>query len=115
MKPLFAAALLMLSAEVICAQQGSAPASSKPAVIQGSGCVEKAVESSCLVLKDSKTGETYNLMFGDHPPAAGTAIRFKATEHQGMTTCMQGKAVNVTKWKRVKSEKCPPAPAETAH
>ncbi len=82
------------------AQQGTG-ASSKPFVIQGSGCVESAVESSCLVERFEDRA-TYNLLFADHLPAAGTAIRFKGTEHQGMTTCLQGKPVNVTSWKRVK-------------
>jgi len=107
--------IFLLCAVAAFAQQGTRTPSVQPAVIQGSGCVSQAVESSCLVLKDSKTGETYNLLFADHPPAPGIAIRFKATEHQGMTTCMQGKAGNVTKWKRLKGEKCPATPAENAH
>ncbi len=81
--------------------------------IHGSGCVEKAVETSCHVVTDSKTGETYNLLFSGKVPKAGTAIRFKGTAHQGMTTCMQGKPVNVTSWKKEKGIKCPPAAAPT--
>jgi hypothetical protein len=113
MKQLLAVSLLLAS-EFAFAQQETDSAT-KPAVIQGSGCVSKAVESSCLVLKDATTGDLYNLLFSDHPPTADTAIRFKGTEHQCMTTCMQGKAVNVTKWKRVKGMKCPPAPSDAAH
>ena len=105
--------LVLFSSMVVCAQQAPAPA--KPATIQGSGCVEKAVESSCLVLKDAKTGDLYNVMFAGNAPASGTPIKFKGVEHQGMTTCMQGKAVNVTKWKKVKGQNCPTAPAEAAH
>jgi len=96
------------------AQQPSQSETTKPAVIRGSGCVSKGVETGCLVLKDTKTGESYNLMLADHAPAPGTAIRFQATPHQGMTTCMQGKAVNVTKWKKLKDVKCPPE-AEAQH
>jgi len=80
--------------------------------IQGSGCVENAVETSCHVLIDSKTGDTYNLLFSAKAPKPGTAIRFKATAHHGMSTCMQGKPVNVTSWKKEKGIKCPP-PAKT--
>jgi hypothetical protein len=69
---------------------GFAQPTGKPAVIQGSGCVSRAVESNCLVLKDFKTGETYNLMFGENSPPPGTPLRFQGAEHQGMTTCMQG-------------------------
>jgi len=39
------------------------------------------------------------------------AIWFKGAAHQGMTTCMQGKAVDVSKWKRTKAQ-CP-APASS--
>jgi hypothetical protein len=88
--------------------------STSPKSIQGSGCVEKAVESSCHVLTDSKTGEIYNLLFAGKIPKNGTAIWFKGTGHQGMTTCMQGKPVNVKKWKKEKGIKCPP-PAELTH
>lgn len=115
MKPFLAVCFLSLGSGVTLAQQPSESTSAKPAAIQGSGCVSKAVESSCLVLKDAKTGDLYNLLFADHAPAPDTAIRFKATEHQGMTTCMQGKAVNVTGWKRVNGMKCPPAPSDKAH
>jgi hypothetical protein len=115
MKSLLAMSLLLLVQGMTLAQQGAESASPKPALIQGSGCVSKAVESSCLVLKDAKTGEIYNLLFADHSPAPDTAIRFRATEHHGMTTCMQGKAVNVTGWKRLKGMKCPAAPAGAVH
>ena len=82
---------------------------STPKAINGSGCVEKAVETSCHVLIDSKTGDTFNLLFNGKVPKNGTAISFKGIAHQGMTTCMQGKPVNVTKWKKEKGIKCPPA------
>jgi hypothetical protein len=103
--------LLLMS--YCAAAVGQAPDhdAAKAPVIQGSGCVENAVETSCHVLIDSKTGETYNLFFSAKVPKSGTAIRFKGTAHQGMTTCMQGKAVNVTSWKKEKGIKCPPAAA----
>jgi hypothetical protein len=82
--------------------------SSKPKTIQGSGCIEKAVESSCQVVTDAKTGELYNLLFSGKAPKNGTAIWFKGTEHQGMTTCMEGKPVNVKRWTKEKGIKCPP-------
>lgn len=106
--------LSILSLAALGLAQNSSHATTKPAAIHGSGCVEKAVETSCHVLTDSKTGETYNLLFGGKVPKAGTAIRFKGTAHQGMTTCMQGKPVNVTSWKKEKGIKCPP-PAPPAH
>ena len=102
--------VLLLAAFAVAQTQQS----SKPKTIQGSGCIEKAVESSCHVITDSKTGELYNLHFSGKVPKNGTAIWFKGTEHQGMTTCMQGKPVNVTKWKKEKGIKCPP-PAQATH
>ena len=83
--------------------------------IKGSGCVERGVENSCHVLIDSKTGVTYNLIFSAKAPKSGTAISFTGTEHHGMTTCMQGKPVNVSKWKKEKGIKCPPPPAVPNH
>jgi hypothetical protein len=108
LKPTLMIAILALITGAANAQTQQA---SKPKPIQGSGCVQKAVESSCQVLTDSKTGEVYNLFFSAKVPKNGTAIWFKGAEHQGMTTCMQGKPVNVTKWKREKGIKCPPAAA----
>ena len=91
--------------------QTQQPSSSK--TIKGSGCVENAVETSCHVLLDAKTGETFNLFFSGKAPKSGTAIWFKGTAHTGMTTCMQGKPVNVGTWKKEKGIKCPPPPTKT--
>lgn len=88
---------------------------SKPKLVQGSGCMEKGVETSCHVVVDAKTGNTYNLHFSGKVPKSGTAIWFKGEEHQGMTTCMQGKPVTVTKWKKEKGIKCPPASPPATH
>jgi len=90
--------------------------SSSSKTIKGSGCVENAVETSCHVLLDTRTGATYTLLFSGKVPKAGTAITFTGKEHHGMTTCMQGKPVNVSKWKKEKGIKCPPpANAESTH
>ena len=102
--------MLLLAGLAAAAQQPSPTQPIAPPPIRGSGCVMKAVESNCLVLTDSKTGQVYNLLFADSPPAPGTAIKFKAIEHNGMTTCMQGKAVNVTTWNTLKNKKCPAQP-----
>jgi hypothetical protein len=95
---------------ILCvAAGGQTDQSSGAKAVKGSGCIEKAVETSCHVLTDSKTGDTYNLLFSGKVPKVGTAIRFSGTEHPGMTTCMQGKPVNVTKWKKESGIQCPPA------
>jgi hypothetical protein len=82
--------------------------SNVPKSVKGSGCVEPAVENSCHVIIDSKTGELYNLLFPAKIPKPGTAIEFSGTKHAGMTSCMQGKPVKVSKWKKEKGIKCPP-------
>jgi hypothetical protein len=83
MKPLLAMSLLLLVQGMTLAQQSAESASPKPALIQGSGCVSKAVESSCLVLKDAKTGETYNLLFADHsPPPSPARYRDSVQSHR---------------------------------
>ena len=106
--------LLFLSFCAVATGQTSNHSAAKGGGIQGSGCLEKAVETSCHVLIDAKTGDTYSLLFGGKVPKTGTAIRFKGAPHHGMTTCMQGKPVNVTSWKKEKGIKCPP-PSEPAH
>lgn len=88
----------------------------KPKVIQGSGCVEKAVEHSCHFVIDSKTGNTYNLLFNAKVPKPGTAIWFKGAGHEGASSCMQGTPLTVSKWKKEKGIKCPPPViASTTH
>lgn len=99
---------IFVCAMLYVAASGQNDPSSGAKAVKGSGCVEKAVETSCHVLTDSKTGDIYNLLFSGKVPKVGTAIRFSGTEHQGMTTCMQGKPVNITKWKKEKGIQCPP-------
>ena len=77
-------------------------------VVQGSGCVEKAVENSCRVVIDSRTGELYNLRFSANTPKNGTAIQFTGTRQPGANSCTLGKPVKVSKWTKEKGIKCPP-------
>jgi hypothetical protein len=60
------------------------------------------------MVTDTRTNVVYNVYFRGKKPKVGTAIRFSGTPHDGMTTCMQGRAVNVTKWFQLKM-KCKPA------
>ncbi|HXZ81797.1 MAG TPA: hypothetical protein VEG30_17855 [Terriglobales bacterium] len=84
--------------------QTSTPTQPAPKPVRASGCTRAGVESGCVVLEDFNDKKLYNLLFpaDAKQPAMGVAISFTGTEHQGMTTCMQGTAVNVTKWKRLK-------------
>lgn len=81
-----------------------------PQEVHAQGCVRSGVEVGCLmaVTLDGKT--TYNILVAKKPPKAGDVIEFWGKEHQGPTTCMQGKAVKVDKWKLLKMP-CPLPPA----
>jgi len=78
------------------------------AITQGRGCLESGVEAGCKVLKDTKTGILYNLFFdpSKEQPSLHTGIAFTGHDHRGMSFCMQGKGIQVTKWNRVKM-RCP--------
>jgi len=97
----------------LVAQQPATPETSHSAILRGTGCVNPGVESGCIALKDNKTGDVYTLFFGsDHSPAPNSLISFEGTAHQGMTTCMQGRAVDVTKWSPAKG-RCKSKPSDT--
>lgn len=100
------ACLILASFCAVASAQTQPSSSSK--TVKGSGCVEPAVEHSCRVVIDSKTGELYNLLFSAKAPKSGTAIKFAGSEHHGASSCMQGKPVNVSQWKKEKGIKCPP-------
>jgi len=72
------------------------------AEISASGCVEAGVEASCLILRSAKDDKIYNLLVKGEKPAAGAAISFHGTRHDGPTICMQGAAVDVSKWTPIK-------------
>jgi hypothetical protein len=77
----------------------------KPPQIHGEGCVEPGVEARCLVVKDVRSGELFNLFVKGVQPAIGSGIEFVGVPHHGMTTCMQGTAVDVQAWAH-KNLKC---------
>jgi hypothetical protein len=77
----------------------------KPSPIRGEGCVESGVEARCLVVKDIKNGTQYNLFVKGIQPAIGSGIEFSGVPHRGVSTCVQGTAVDVVSWVR-KDLKC---------
>jgi hypothetical protein len=102
------AALLLAG---VAAGQRKSKAEPPGKTITGTGCVEAGVEAGCLVLKDMKSGTLYNLFFRHNPPEINTAIHFTGTRHDGPTTCMQGTAVNVNQFTKVRMH-CPAASTE---
>jgi len=82
-----------------------------PKPVKGQGCVVAGVESTCLVVKDVKTGVLYNLFFKGTKPEVGTGIDFTGVSRDMMTVYMQGKPLEVSNWSRVDSLKCGSGPA----
>lgn len=74
--------------------------------IKVTGCVEKAVEAGCLVLR-TKTFQPYSISAAQPKPTPGTygevigIIKFGA-----ITSCMQGEVIDPAKW-IMKSKSCP--------
>ena len=85
-------------------QEGKAGEAKK--TVSATGCVKAAVEAGCLVLKDGKTKTLYNLFFTDKKPDIDTAISFDGELRDGVTVCMEGTPVTVTKWVPIKMH-CP--------
>ncbi len=74
--------------------------------IHAQGCVEQGVEARCLMVKDLKSGNLYNVMIKGLHPEVGMGVEFTGTRHDGPTACMQGIAVDVASWARKDSLKC---------
>ena len=67
--------------------------------VEGAGCVWEGVEAGCLMVTDKETDNTYNLLISSgEKPALGTGIFFMGSLHQGTTSCMQGRPVDVKNW-----------------
>jgi hypothetical protein len=75
------------------------PANKAMTLVKGRGCVERGVETSCLILTDLETRKEYNLFFNTNTrPGIPSTIAFEGTIHKGPTICMQGKPIDVHKW-----------------
>lgn len=100
--------LLTTAILVFAAAAAGAAAQQPPAVVHGEGCVERGVEMRCLIVKDIKSGKTYNLIAKEPRPMVGAGIVFTAVPHEGVTDCMQGIPIVVTRWTRKDSLHCSP-------
>jgi hypothetical protein len=95
------AAIALMGVLVMAAAPAQGP---KP--VRGQGCVAAGVEATCLVVKDVKSGVLYNLFFTGAKPQIGTGIDFTGVPSDKMTSCMQGKPLEVSKWSHAASLKC---------
>jgi hypothetical protein len=95
--------LYVMTSAAIAADQ---PKSDAPNTVTGAGCISKGVEAGCLILKDLDRKTEYNVLFKGKKPKIDTAISFQGQVHSGLTTCMQGTAVAVTRWHQI-TLRCP--------
>lgn len=103
-------AILMFAVMILtAAASGARPSQPKP--VRGEGCVQAGVEPHCLVLKDLKSGNLYDLLLKGARPPVGLGIEFTGMLHEGPTSCMEGIAIDVTEWMRKESLKCAPGEA----
>jgi hypothetical protein len=65
--------------------------------VKAIGCVRKGVEGGCLLLKTLDGETTYNI-FADPKPEVGIVINIEGTDFRGVTACMEGIPITVTKW-----------------
>jgi hypothetical protein len=75
--------------------------------VEAAGCVWEGVEAGCLMVTDRETDNTYNLLISSgEKPSPGTGIFFMGTLHEGATSCMQGRPVDVKSWVKRKNINC---------
>jgi hypothetical protein len=72
--------------------------------VKAIGCVRQGVEGGCLLLKTLDGKTTYNI-FARPRPEPGIVITIEGTEFRGVTACMEGLPITVTKWEAT-GEKC---------
>jgi len=72
--------------------------------VKAIGCVRKAVEGGCLLLR-TLDGKTTYVIFAATPPEPGIVIMIEGKPHTGPTACMQGIPIDVTDWEET-GEKC---------
>jgi hypothetical protein len=72
--------------------------------VKATGCVRPGVEGGCLLLRTLDGKTTYNI-FATPRPEIGIVINIEGTPFRGVTACMEGIPITVTKWEAT-GEKC---------
>ncbi|HEV2688825.1 MAG TPA: hypothetical protein VGV35_09730 [Bryobacteraceae bacterium] len=72
--------------------------------VKAIGCVRKGVEGGCLLLRTLDGQTTYNI-YATPRPEVDRVITIEGRPHTGPTSCMEGVAVDVTKWE-LSDQKC---------
>ncbi len=97
---------LLVVVSIALAQEGKKENQEVKAI----GCVRQGVEAGCLLLRTMDGKTTYNI-FATPRPELETVIAIEGKPHRGPTACMEGVAIDVTKWER-SEQKCSEAVAE---
>ena len=104
---LFAAALAgVLLTNAADAQQPLPPAKT----VNILGCVSKGVEL-CLIIRDIRSGQTYQINAANPPPPLGSAVHLTGTIATVVDFCQQGPVLTNIKW-RSTPLLCPPPQAK---
>jgi hypothetical protein len=70
-----------------------------------SGCAERGVEPSCIVLR-TVAGKTYNISAARPKPVPGTYGTVRGRLSQGVSFCQQGPIIKPAAW-HVRGKICP--------
>jgi hypothetical protein len=65
--------------------------------VKATGCVRRGVEGGCLLLKTLDGKTAYNI-FANPRPEVGKVITIEGIDFRGVTACMEGIPITVTKW-----------------
>ncbi len=68
------------------------------------GCVSRGVMLGCLVIKDHRTGKTYQINAANPPPdpARNLLVNLTGQIAEGVDICMQGPVLKDIKWNYTK-------------
>jgi|HubBroStandDraft_4_1064222.scaffolds.fasta_scaffold685399_2 hypothetical protein len=105
---LFAAAALTGALLANAADAQQPPPAAKTVHILG--CVSKGVEL-CLIIKDIRSGQTYQINAANPPPPLGSTVHLTGTIATVVDFCQQGPVLTNIKWRSTPLI-CPPPQAK---
>ncbi len=92
---ILAGATLMAAISGVPAQQTAKQAETVTVL----GCVSPGVEANCLVIKDGKSGKTYDITSAKpRPGPSQMAVQLRGTVSSGASICMQGVILENITW-----------------
>jgi hypothetical protein len=94
---------------VLTSSAGMVPAQAAAQTVRVLGCVRQGVEMGCLIIKDRKTGKTYQINAASPKPDPGQnlAVMLTGKVAPGADFCQQGLILTAIAWNYTKM-RCPP-------